>query len=190
MREHAVTRRVRRSRSSVEKIGAEKRLAELLDARPKLTYDEIHATLVGEGFDLSRASIARWSLGAEDARRELRRTLAQAKALTSSDARAILTLEEANASLLQSQMLAHLQEKRGVDKETLDIAYAIAALTSAAAQRERVRLAREKAIRIAITRIKAEIKRELGKHPDLVRQVTAIADSVESALIAAEGGGK
>jgi hypothetical protein len=180
-------RRIRRSRSTVEKVGADVRLAELLDARPKLSYDEIHARLIEEGYDLSRSAIGRWSVEHLDARREFRRTLAQAKALTDSDPRAILSLEEANASLLQSKLLAHLQGKRDVDKETLDIAYAIAALTSAAAQRERVRLAREKAIRLVTIRIKKEIKRELGKHPDLVRQISAIADTVETTLLETEG---
>ena len=171
----------------VEKVGAEKRLADLLDARPKLTFDEIRAQLADEGIELSRSSIGRWSIEHEDARRELRRTLAQARALTESDPLAILSLEEANTSLLQSQLLAHLQTKRAVDKESLDIAYAIAALSSAAAQRERVRLAREKAIRIVTARIKREITRELGKHPELVRQITAIADAVGTAILEAEG---
>jgi hypothetical protein len=179
-------KRVRRSRSTVAHVGAEERLGQLLDVRPKLSFDDIRAQLASEGFELSRSAIGRWSIEHEDARREFRRTIAQAKALTESDPRAILTLEEANASLLQSQLLAHLQAKRDVDKESLDIAYAIAALTSAAAQRERVRLAREKAIRIVTVRIKREIKRELGKHPALVRQISAIADSVETALLEAE----
>jgi hypothetical protein len=103
------------------------------------------------------------------------------------DERAVLALEEANATLLQSQLLRHLQSKRDVDRETLDIAYAIAALTSSASQRERVRLAREKAIRIATKRIKAEIRRELDQHPDLVRQMNQIADRVEAALLEGEG---
>jgi hypothetical protein len=182
------TKRVRRSRSNVAQIGADERLTQLLDARPKLTYTEIRDRLAEEGYELSRSSIGRWSLEHEEARRELKRTVAQARALADTDARAILMLEEANASLLQSQLLAHLQGKREVDKESLEIAYAIAALTSAATQRERVRLAREKAIRIAVARIKREIKRELDKQPELSRQLDRVADGVEARLLEGEGG--
>ena len=182
------TKRVRRSRSTVSQIGADERLTQLLDVRPKLTYDQVREQLAEEGYELSRSSIGRWSLEHEESRRELRRVVAQAKALADTDARAILTLEEANASLLQSQLLAHLQGKRDVDKQSLEIAYAIAALTSAATQRERVRLAREKAIRIAVARIKREIKRELDKQPELSRQLDRIADGVEARLLEGEGG--
>jgi Protein of unknown function (DUF3486) len=177
----------RRSRSSVERIGAEKRLAELLDVRPRLTYDDIRAQLQSEGFVLSRSAIGRWSIEHHESRKQLRQAVFEAAALArGSDGRAILSLEEANTTLLQSQLLVHLQSKREVDKETLDIAYAVAALTSSASQRERVRIAREKAIRIAVSRIKTEIRRELAKHPEVARQVTAIADSVETALIERE----
>ena len=180
-------KRVARSRSSVVKSGADTRLAELLDIRPTLTYDEIREQLRSEGYELSRSAIGRWSIEHEATRRQFQTTLAQAVALTKADGRAVLSLEEANASLLQSQLLSHLQTKRLVDKETLDIAYAVAALTSAATHRERVRLAREKAIRLAMKRVKTEIKRELSKHPELARQVARIADSVETALLEAEG---
>lgn len=177
----------RRTRSSVEKSGADARLAELLDERPKLTYDDIRARLVAEGFNVSRSAIGRWAIDYLDQQREFKERLAQAKALVTGDSRAILTLEEANASLLQSKLLGHLQSKRDVDKEVYDIAYAVAALTSSASQRERVRLAREKAIRLATKRIKADIKRELNKHPDLVARLSAIADAAENALLQVEG---
>jgi hypothetical protein len=177
----------RRTRSSVERAGADARLADLLDQRPKLTYDEIRAILEADGFNLSRSAIGRWAIDYVDQQREFKERLAQAKALVTGDSRAILTLEEANASLLQSKLLGHLQSKRDVDKEVYDIAYAVAALTSSASQRERVRLAREKAIRLAAKRIKADIKRELNKHPDLVARLTSIAEAAETALLDAEG---
>ncbi len=176
-----------RSRSSVDDKGASARLAELLDVRPRLTYAEIHAQLVSEGFDLSLASVGRWSLDHLGAQREFKSTLEQAKALLTSGDRAILTLEEANASLLQSKLLDHLQSKREVDKEVLDIAYAVAALTSAASQRERVRLAREKAIRLATKRIKADIRNGLKKHPDVVKRMHEIADAAQAGLLDNEG---
>ena len=173
----------RHTRSSIEKTGADARLAELLDERPKLTYDEIRARLRAEGFSVSRSAVGRWAIEYLDQQREFKERLAQAKGLLAGDSRNALALEEANASLLQAKLLGHLQSKREVDKEVYEAAYAVAALTSAASQRERVRLAREKAIRLATKRIKADIKRELDKHPDLVARLSAIADAAEAALL-------
>jgi hypothetical protein len=179
-------RRRLRSSSSIEEQGADKRLTELLAVRPKLTYDEIREILTSEGFDLSRSAIGRWSIEHVETQRQFNATLAQAKALVDADPRAILLLEEATASLLQSQFLGHLQQKREVNQETLDISHAAASLTTAAAQRERVRLAREKAIRIAVEHLKKEIKRELTKQPELAQRLSEVADGVRSKLIEAE----
>jgi hypothetical protein len=177
-------KRRRRSRSSIDREGAGARLKELLDQRPLLTFDEIVIQLHSEGFGLSRSAINRWYRNHyDDEEREQRRRIRPQLPSQGTTRADVLSLEEANTAFLQSQLLAYLQTKDTVDRETLDICRAVAALATAAAQRERVRMAREKGIRAAAKRIKSEIQAELKKHPDLARRLTEVASFAEERLV-------
>lgn len=176
-----------RGRRGHSRISREQGLSEYIDAMllevPRPTYEEMAERIRTSGWrDVSTSAIQRYGMKFEIRRREMRLLLEQASLLASdSNPESVLDLERAIANLANTKIYKNLLDPvNEIDEATREIMTVASRLQSSSSSRERARLAYSRAVKTAVTMIKAEMERVLKRKPEALKIVLRAIDEVET----------
>lgn len=144
------------------------------------TYDEIAAWLKQLGHGVSKSSIGRYGKDFLTRLERLRVVRDQARAIveTDPDAPATEMAEAANQLALQMimELLMKLPEDALQEAKLTEVLKALANLERSAVAREKLKYEFHRGVDAAVAAVKAELKKEMARRPDLMEQMYALVE--------------
>lgn len=144
-----------------------------------MEYQEIAEYINTMGIPVSRSSVNRYGQRFLSKMEKLRLAREQAKIVleNAKDSPALEGVEAASHMAVQVIMEKLLEMDDIKDAKSVDVFKALALLERSAVQREKLKLDYNRGIKEACDKIKAALKEELGKQPDLVKRLSELVDA-------------
>lgn len=168
-----------RKHSKIDKLPPEIRDAVNIKLTEGFTYQQIAEWIKTQGHDVSYGSVGRYGKGFLAKMEKLRQARDQAKVIVSEarDGPALEMVEAANQMAVQVilERLIEMDDIKGA--KSTEVLKALALLERSAVQREKLKLDYNKGVDVAAEQIKAGLREELAKQPDLLAKLSAIIDA-------------
>lgn len=143
------------------------------------TYEEIAGWIKSKGHEISRAAVGRYGKGFLAKMEKLRQARDQAKVIIGEarDGPALEMVEAANQMAVQVilERLIEMDDIKGA--KSTEVLKALALLERSAVRREKLKFDYNKGVDVAAEKIKAGLREELTKQPDLLAKLSAIIDA-------------
>lgn len=148
------------------------------------TYKEIEQWLRADGYDVSKSGVQRYGQEFLAKLENISTAREQAKTIIETSVGLKTEMSEATSTIafqLLMEMLINTDADK-VDKTTLMAIKTLASLENSTVSREKLKLSYDKGVSAAMAEIKNELRQELKEHPDLMKQMLKLTDSVRNKL--------
>lgn len=154
----------------------------------RMTLDELLAWLSERDYSISRSSLHRYASSFEERLSQLSEARERASAILDRfSGKPATALAEGASMLMQDLIMRRLLETKDLDPETdvVELAHALAKLETSGVGRERLKVQWDKGITAGSMAVKANLRRELEKEPDLMRRMLDLVERAEAEARAA-----
>ena len=149
----------------------------------RMTLSEITDWLEGRGYQISRSAVHRYAQGFDERLERLSEARERAGAILDRFAgKPATALAEGASLVMQNLILERLLQTDELDPDTdvVELAHALAKLETSGVGRERLKLQWDKGVTAGSMAVKANLRRELEKEPDLMRRILDLVERAES----------
>lgn len=154
-----------------------------LIARGQLTLDEMLGWLRDRGYTISRSSLHRYAQTFEDRLQQIAEAGEKTRAILSRfEGRPATEMAEGASLVAQDLIMRRLLSVEEIDDDTsvVDLAHALAKLETSAVGRERLKVQWDKGVTAGATAVRANLRRELEREPELLSRMLALVEQAET----------
>ena len=149
----------------------------------RMTLDELIGWLSEREYSISRSSLHRYASNFEERLVQLSEAKERASAILDRfSGKPATALAEGASMLMQDLFMKKLLETESLDADTdiVELAHALAKLETSGVGRERLKVQWDKGITAGSMAVKANLRRELEKEPDLMRRMLDLVERAEA----------